>query len=88
MRNPFEVRLTVAALICCLAASAYAQDREHREMRRDPEAARMHADPVRLDRRYGHDHYYPVRGTVVPVRPVGSVSVAFGSNSWYFHGGV
>lgn len=41
-----------------------------------------------LDSRYHHDHYYPAPGFVSPSLPRGSVSIGFGADSYFFHGGV
>lgn len=77
--------LTVAAALAGLACTSYAQPRDDQrghEMRRAPPAA------LHLDSRYRHNLYYPSAGRVVPILPGGSLSVAFGGGSWYFHAGV
>jgi hypothetical protein len=43
---------------------------------------------IRFDGAHLHNHYYPERGYVVPRLPTGSVTIAFGGSSYYFHGGV
>lgn len=57
-------------------------------MGRGPGMERMHTLPSEFDHRFGHDHYYPARGSVVPVLPAGSRGIAFGRDRWFFHGGV
>ena len=64
------------------AGAAMAQARygdERREWR---------GESFRLDPRYHHNHYYPVVGYAVPVLPNGSISITFGVDRLYFHGGV
>lgn len=43
---------------------------------------------IRYDAQYQHNHYYPERGYLVPSLPTGSISIAFGGGSYFFHGGV
>lgn len=44
--------------------------------------------PFAYDARYRHNHYYPARGYVMPVLPVGAISIVFGGDRFFFHGGV
>jgi len=48
---------------------------------------RGHGGPA-FDGRYHHDHYYPARGYVTGVLPLGAISVGFGGGNYFFHGGV
>jgi hypothetical protein len=48
----------------------------------------FHTPHIRFDARHLHNHYYPERGYVVPRLPSGSISIAFGGGSYYFHAGV
>jgi len=41
-----------------------------------------------FDTRYHHDHYYPAPGFVAPGLPRGSLSIGFGSGSYWFNNGV
>jgi hypothetical protein len=67
---------------------AFAQD--HRDDRGRGGPGRPgpgHGGPV-FDGRYNHNHYYPARGYVAGVLPVGAVSIGFGGGNYFFHGGV
>jgi hypothetical protein len=54
---------------------------------REPGPPPMHGGMV-FDQRYHHDHYYPAPGFVAHGLPRGSVSIGFGSGSYFFNGGV
>ncbi len=41
-----------------------------------------------LDRRYGHNHYYPPRGYAVGALPRGYVTVRYGRTPYYYHHGI
>jgi hypothetical protein len=41
-----------------------------------------------LDSRHRHDHYYPVRGYVVPTLPPGYLDLTFGGGHFFFRSGV
>ncbi len=69
------------AMLSLVGTTAFAQEHRHG-------GALDHGRGVMLDHRYGHDHYYPPRGYVVPALPSGAVSIGFGGGSWFFHGGV
>lgn len=84
MNRTLASTIAIAAALAGLACPLAAQDRaDHRgrEVRAAPA-------PMHFDDRYHHDHYYPPRGHVVAALPGGSVSIAFGGGSWYFHAGV
>ena len=51
-------------------------------------AARYTSPHWRLDNRYNHDRYYPARGYVVNVLPVGNIGITFGGVRYYHHAGV
>lgn len=55
---------------------------------RRPAVPQFRTPHIRFDGQHLHNHYYPVRGYVVPHLPSGSISIAFGGSSYYFHGGV
>jgi hypothetical protein len=42
----------------------------------------------RFDGRYNHNHYYPARGYISGVLPVGAVTISFGGASYFFQSGV
>jgi hypothetical protein len=85
--------ITFALLASTAATGALAQDRDRDH---DHRGAPARGAPgwnnargeVRFDGRYGHNHYYPSRGYVYGMLPVGAVSVGFGGGNYFFHGGV
>jgi hypothetical protein len=82
-------RLAFVAITCALAMPALAQHGGGgHAMGHGPGMGGMHSMPAHFDHQYGHDHYYPARGTWVSGLPAGSLSVAYGRAQWYFHGGV
>lgn len=88
MKKTHTPLAAVLVALTCLCASAFAQEHDRREAPRGHEPVRARAPALQLDQRYHHDHYYPSRGYAVPALPGGSVSIAYGGGSWYFHGGV
>lgn len=63
------------------------------ERRGGPDARRVAAPQfrtphIRFDALHLHNHYYPEHGYAVPRLPTGSISIAFGGSSYFFHGGV
>ena len=74
--------LTVAAVV---SAAAFAQERP--EMH-GHEPFGFRAQPLHLDQRYGHNHYYPPRGYAIAALPGGSLSIGYGGGQYFFHGGV
>ncbi len=87
LRHTLAAFAALTALGLC-GASAMAQDRDHRDGRRDPEPVRGHAPGLQLDHRYRLDHYYPARGYAVPALPAGSLRIAHRGGDWFFHAGV
>ncbi len=84
MKQSLSLMAAGVAVLACLVAPAWGQERQER---RGPAAPR--AQPhLQLDQRYHHDHYYPQRGYAVGALPGGSVSIAFGGGNYFFHGGV
>ena len=63
-------------------------------MAQDHDRDHFHGGPGRpgpgahFDGRFGHNHYYPSRGFVYGVLPVGALSIGFGGGNYFFHGGV
>jgi hypothetical protein len=78
--------LAALALLAALVQPASAQDHGWRHGPGPGPGGRP--EPLLLDPRYHHDHYYPPYGYAVPVLPTGAVSVAYRGAPWYFHGGV
>jgi hypothetical protein len=58
------------------------------ERARDREVARAYAGPMVLDRRYNHDHYYPIRGHMMQSLPHGTMAIGFNGMQLYFNSGV
>ncbi len=81
-------RLAIAAITCAMAVPAFAHGGGGHAMGHGPGMAGGHSMPAQFDHRYGHDHYYPARGTWVSGLPAGSLSVAYGRANWYFHSGI
>ncbi len=70
--------------LAVLTNSAWSEEgRPHR----GPEARTIRGQ-FRLDGRYHHDHYYPIRGMAVGALPRGALHVAYGGGRYFFHGGV
>lgn len=55
---------------------------------RRPAAQQFRTPHIRFDAQHLHNRYYPERGYVVSSLPSGSISIAFGSSRYFFHGGV
>jgi len=49
--------------------------------------AHGHGERMFYDTHYHHNHYYPARGYVSVGLPVGAISVGFGHERYWFHGG-
>lgn len=85
---------SLAALVAAVAVVGSAAQAQPGPERRGGPDARRPAAPVfrtphiRFDGAHLNNHYYPERGYVVPRLPSGSISIAFGASSYFFHGGV
>lgn len=89
----FTLRTLVAATsaLALLGSAVQAQpgpDRRPGPEARKPAAPVFRTPHIRFDGQYLHNHYYPERGYVVPRLPTGSISIAYGGSSYFFHGGV
>ena len=84
MKNFNRIVAVALAALMAFGGPVLAQERSEFHERG---AARPRA-PLQFDQRYHHDHYYPPHGYAVPVLPSGSVSVGFGRDHFFFHGGV
>jgi hypothetical protein len=65
-----------------VSTGALAQDR-----RDGPGRGRPDYRPS-FDARYHHNHYYPARGYISGVLPIGAVSIGFGGGNYFFQSGV
>jgi hypothetical protein len=90
--NPLARVLAVAALAAASLVPAHAQGPVfHGGAGRMPTehlARATHGPRAMLDARFGHDHYYPMRGEVIERLPERSIPVAFRGDHFFFHGGV
>ena len=90
MRHP----LTCAALLASLMSAVgtlHAEDRHEERTGREQRVAhpaREVSPHLLLDSRYHHDQWYPRRGEIVDVLPVGSVHAQFHGSPFWFAGGV
>lgn len=77
--------ILLAALLGLGSFSGLTQAQQRHDDRRGREPV---GPRLLLDQRYHHDHYYPPRGYITPGLPGGSISIGFGADSFFFHGGV
>ncbi len=59
-------------------------DRQHH----GPNHAPSYGGGLRVDTRYRHNQYYPVRGYYLAALPVGALAIGYGGYQWFFHSGV
>jgi len=90
MRSKMSLALAAASCAATFApaAPAWAQHREFEE--RPHVEARMEHGPI-MERRAVEDHlnhYFPVRGEVVPELPRGALAINFHGERYFFHVGV
>lgn len=91
MKHTLRRLATAVAAVAMLGSAAQAQpgpDRRAGPEARRPAAPVFRTPHIRFDGQHLHNHYYPERGYVVPRLPTGSISIAYGGGSYFFHGGV
>lgn len=95
MKHRILFLASAMGLLSALSGPSISQERHDGRGRESPrrEGARhdvieMRPGPMRLDQRYHHDHYYPAVGYAMPVLPNGAISIGFGREHFFFHGGV
>jgi len=88
--------VAIIVALTCAAPFAWADregDRGERRGQQDVqeprgETPREGPRAVQLDKRYGHNHYYPPRGYAVPVLPRDYRVVHYHGSPYYYHSGI
>lgn len=91
MRTTTRNLAAAVAAVALLGTAVGAQpgpDRRPGAGARHPAAPQFRTPHIRFDGQHLHNHYYPERGYAVPRLPGGSIGIAFGGGTYFFHSGV